>query len=282
MSALAESPASVGVVMMSEAEARECVARIKANLEDTAERLERLRDLRGWEALGYKTWQECIKHEFQMSRQRAHQLLNLASVDRVLKALPPGPASTVVDAGTLTERHRRELVPLVNDPPERMAGVIERAAEARGDKKLRAEDLRKETSREIGRRSVSSKAEAGDFDPGPSDEDAFAAPPDPDLGVGGNAGESWSRSEGAVCGICGSRHGDDDACLPDDIGPADPYAEADPFDLARPHPDGVSPPIGPDPSWLNTETGPDAPADRPGMTECPTRAPSWTSLFTLA
>ena len=200
-------PAVAGAVMMSEAEARECVAKIKAGLEDVEARVSELIVCRGWEALGYKTWQECIKHEFQMSRQRAHQLLTAHQVKQILMALPPGPASNAFDAGALTARHRAELAPLA-DQPERFDAVIERATEARGDKKLRAEDVRKEVGREIGRPerarpSVSSKAEASDF-ADLSDEAAFAPPPELDLGIVDSTGEAWTRtsSTGQRCGQC--------------------------------------------------------------------------------
>jgi len=44
-------------------EARECVDKINANLTNIRQLLLTLYERQGWDALGYRNWQECIKKE---------------------------------------------------------------------------------------------------------------------------------------------------------------------------------------------------------------------------
>ena len=246
------SSVAVAVVMMSVEEARACIDRIKAQAEEIAVTLIDLRDREGWRALGYATWQDCLRREFNMSRQRAHQLISAHVVERVLAALPPGPASNAFDAGVLKERHRAELAPLV-DEPERIDAVVGRAAGKRAGKTIRAEDVRVEVSREIGRPvsrsskpSVRSGAEASDSQDIP-DEIAFPAssdlPAEPaDLGIRDDVSptvvERWcqdcgSHYRGAICPCSGAPAAPDQ---PGAAGRQDAVVSPDALTAAAPDP----------------------------------------------
>lgn len=133
---------SVGVVVMSEIEARACVDRIKALTEDVAALLLDLRDRDGWQALGYESWQECIQAEFHMSRSYAHRLINAHLVEQVL-TLPIG------NVEHLPESHARELVPLL-DQPDKMRAALKDAIETSGGKPT-AEHVHDATDRQLGR-----------------------------------------------------------------------------------------------------------------------------------
>lgn len=142
MTAQLAAPAAVaGTVMMSESEARECVERIKAGLEDVAAQLAQLHECRGWEALGYRTWGECIKHEFQMSRVHAHRLITAHKIEQVL-ALPIG------NIERLPETHARELTPLLDEPERMRAAVVDAAEQGHG--KPTAEHIHDAVDRQLG------------------------------------------------------------------------------------------------------------------------------------
>lgn len=280
---LATEPApapTVGVVVMTKDEARACVERIKALSEELAPLLMDLRDREGWRALGYKTWQECLKHEFQLSRQRAHQLINSHIVERVLTSLPPGPASTMVDAGKLNERQKRELMPLVREPVKLAATVAKVQAEKGDD--ATAVDYHEAVGEQIGRpvhperRSVSSRAERGDFEdsaPDYADQSQDVGEPDPN-----NEPHGRADATALYCTFCMGHDHREDVC-PHRPAPA---PDGDPFDGLTPHPDGVSAPIladtlTGDPAPTPDQTGaagPSAEADTPSDTEpAPPSAP---------
>ena len=56
---LAAPSAASGPIMMGEQEARACVARIKAGLDDIRTAGLELEEREGWRALGYDSWREC-------------------------------------------------------------------------------------------------------------------------------------------------------------------------------------------------------------------------------
>src|SRR5919106_4677116 len=67
--------------------ARELTNRIKTGLEGIFDQIYEVEQLlleahnrRAWQALGYKTWEEYVKTEFDLSRRRSYQLLDQARV----------------------------------------------------------------------------------------------------------------------------------------------------------------------------------------------------------
>lgn len=100
--------APVSVMLMSADEARACVDRIRAGMEDVRAAVLDLYDREGWRSLGYDSWRHCIAVEFSMSVSRAYQLLDAARVDQML--------STDVESAPIPEAHARELARLKDDP----------------------------------------------------------------------------------------------------------------------------------------------------------------------
>src|SRR5690349_2366462 len=88
-------------VMMTESQARACIARINQSIKECDEEIKRLLldlyEREGWKALGYSSWRECGQAEFKHSQSRVYQLLDAAKVERnISNALendqPPLPA----------------------------------------------------------------------------------------------------------------------------------------------------------------------------------------------
>lgn len=172
----------VALVPMTAPEARACVDRIKGSMEDIRAQLWELKERQGWKALGYQSWQDCIRDEFAMSRMHAHRLVNAYTVDRILAG-----NADVTNGYTeppIPEAHARELAPLLNEP-EAVRSVVAKVREEKGDQAT-ADDVRAEVDEHLARpprakaakpaapvrRSVSSRAEASDYaDDAPAYED---------------------------------------------------------------------------------------------------------------
>ncbi len=67
---LMEAPPNqpINITPMSAEEAREYIEEINGSIESLALKLLELYRRRGWEALGYESWEECAKVEFRKSR----------------------------------------------------------------------------------------------------------------------------------------------------------------------------------------------------------------------
>lgn len=247
MVAQLEAPAATATVLMTADEARTCVERIKTNLEDVRALVFDLKEREGWKALGYAAWQDCIRAEFAMSRQRAHQLLNAYMIDRILA---DDPDVNNVDTGPIPEAHARELVPVMNEP-ETVREIVSKVREARGDD-AQAADIRAEVDEHLARpprakaarpvtvrRSVSSAADASDCQAFPEDDPSLGFEPVTDeIDINNEAGPGARRS--LFCSLCGP--GDHrSADCPDSAAPEEPHVEeGDATDAAAPAPAGVS------------------------------------------
>lgn len=66
---------------MNESEARDCVKAINRAVSVAGESLLKLHSRKGWEALGYKTWEECVDGEFSVSRATVFRHLRIAQVE---------------------------------------------------------------------------------------------------------------------------------------------------------------------------------------------------------
>jgi hypothetical protein len=84
--------------------ARELTERIRTAIGEVASLLLEAHDGSAWLAIGYATWEEYVREEFHLSKQRSFQLLDHARFLRVLKDATGG--STAVD---LPERLSRDL-----------------------------------------------------------------------------------------------------------------------------------------------------------------------------
>jgi len=68
--------------LMTLKEARSSVKRINKHLGDLRHTVEEFHNRQGWVALGYETWQDCVKEEFEISRMQAFRLLQAAQIER--------------------------------------------------------------------------------------------------------------------------------------------------------------------------------------------------------
>jgi hypothetical protein len=117
---------------MPRAEARRLVEVIRAGLETTVEAARRLRDERGWEALGYESWTACCRSEFGHSRQH---------VNRLIAARPIQEAVATPNGSAVPESHARELARLPEDQRVDCYADCREAAEQAG-KTVTASDVR--------------------------------------------------------------------------------------------------------------------------------------------
>jgi len=97
------------IVPTDRARALQLVAEIRQGLEEfyhTGVKLAQLNDPRMYRALGYETFEECCKVEFDWTRQRAYQLIQAAEYRAILPDVNPGLTS---NGATWTEKAVREL-----------------------------------------------------------------------------------------------------------------------------------------------------------------------------
>ncbi len=122
----------INITPMSREEARECITAIKGNLESLRLMLLEIHRRKGWEALGYNSWEDCAIVEFGKSRSYVFQLLTAAQVEVNLTS---NAKSTIVD---LDDIPVSQLTVLAKLPPEQQAqGLLlaEEIAQASGKKR---------------------------------------------------------------------------------------------------------------------------------------------------
>lgn len=74
------------VPLMTADEARECVVRINGHMNSARAELLRLYESRGWVALGYASWRECVVNEFDKSKTTLYQELEAAQIEQRISA----------------------------------------------------------------------------------------------------------------------------------------------------------------------------------------------------
>jgi hypothetical protein len=74
---------------MSEGKAREITDAIRAAASATYILLHQAHNGKAYKALGYDTWAEYVKHEFDISASRSYQLLDLAKAIQMIEAVTP-------------------------------------------------------------------------------------------------------------------------------------------------------------------------------------------------
>jgi hypothetical protein len=122
----------------------------------------RAHERRAWEVLGYETWEEYVRAEFNMSRSRSYQLLDQGRVVREIEAA----ASTDVDISEADARDlKSDLADVVDEvrdataglPPERRKAAARRVVKA---KRKEPKKSRPPTRRELERRAENAVARA--------------------------------------------------------------------------------------------------------------------------
>lgn len=119
---------------MSRAEARRLVDRINAGFTSLRADLLALYEGRGWEALEYGNWRECVEAEFGGSQSRLYDQLKAAEIERdiseVRKNLPAEQLYPLADLPSPEER--REAWQRANEesPKKVTAKVVKQAVEA--------------------------------------------------------------------------------------------------------------------------------------------------------
>ena len=118
--------------LMTQEEARDCLDDIRVGTLKVKERLIELHERRGWEALGYPSWRECIEAELQISKSTAYRLLDAAYIQRGLSQ----------NGKNLPDSHAMELKKV---EPEKRAAALAKAKEsaaAHGRAHPTAKDIR--------------------------------------------------------------------------------------------------------------------------------------------
>jgi len=92
------------VSLMNATEACECVTKINSHMNSARALLLDLYERRGWQALGYQSWRECVTAEFAQSKSRLYQELEAAQIEQRI--------STNGGIGSIPERQLRPLAAL--------------------------------------------------------------------------------------------------------------------------------------------------------------------------
>lgn len=89
------------VPLMTADEARACVIAINNHLNGARAELLRLYEGRGWSALGYASWRECVVNEFDKSKTHLYRQLEAAHIEQRI--------SPIGEIGTIPEAYIRPL-----------------------------------------------------------------------------------------------------------------------------------------------------------------------------
>lgn len=159
---------------MSESEAQEITAAIRSAATAIYILLARAHEGKAYKALGYNTWADYVREEFEISPQRSYQLLDLSKTIKLIEeATPEGTKIKLTEAQSrdlkrelprITEKIREETIDL--DPDEAGEAVDRIVAEAReqqrADDKVTSEKERKlaEAEQEGYQKGVEAAADA--------------------------------------------------------------------------------------------------------------------------
>lgn len=123
---------SISAVLMTADEARKCVDFIRGSMESARRELLRLYEGRGWEALGYSNWRECVIAEFSQSQTHLYRQLQAAQIERDISPI-----------GETMEISESQLRPLAAVYPENRAGVWQQAIDTAPNGKMTAAHVEK-------------------------------------------------------------------------------------------------------------------------------------------
>ena len=96
---------TLATTVMDADEARRYVDRINERMENMRQLITELHERRGWAALGYPSWEECVKAEFQRARSTVFAQLQAATIERELNSLD-------VETSGVSTSNLRELATL--------------------------------------------------------------------------------------------------------------------------------------------------------------------------
>jgi len=102
------NPTIIAVRPMIYSEAKECVNQINANMTNIRSLVLDLYERKGWDALGYESWRECVVKEFKQSQAYLYRQLEAAQTEKVI--------SPIGEKVEIPESQLRPLVTLRNDP----------------------------------------------------------------------------------------------------------------------------------------------------------------------
>ena len=114
--------------LMTDAEAREGVAKINANMTNIRSLVYDLYIREGWSAMGHASWRECVNAEFPSSQSYLYRQLEAAQTEKVIS--PTG-------ENQIPERQLRPLTKLRNDP-EKQREAWTKAVDTAPDGKVTA------------------------------------------------------------------------------------------------------------------------------------------------
>lgn len=128
-----DSAVSLDTTPLSENQARQLTDSIRNASEVLWMLIARAHSGKAWQALGYGTWGDYVKAEFDMSRSRSYQILDQARVIQAIEAaVPEGtPVSPISEAVARDLKDvLEEIVPTIRErteglPPEEAALVLE-------------------------------------------------------------------------------------------------------------------------------------------------------------
>jgi len=133
--------------VMSRDEARACIKAVNSNMADARAKLVELHDRKGWLALGYTSWRDCVVKEFGKSQATLYRMLEAGRVEatishtekttqittttlRALGHVAPEDRQVVVEAATVTGRPTPARVLELANKVEAKKGETGRAKDA--------------------------------------------------------------------------------------------------------------------------------------------------------
>lgn len=173
---------------MTKREARACVNKINSGIESVRGLILDLHERKGWSALGYSSWRECVSTEFPHSERHLYRELTAAKVDRVLTNWSKEPVH-------VPEGHARELAKLRE--PDAIAEAWKEAASSAPEGAVTAKHVAAAVAKRIA-------AEQPRTEPGAVEmPDGTVATPDPEAWwtcpIDG-CGKEFNRHSAAVAG----------------------------------------------------------------------------------
>ncbi len=69
---------------MTDPEAKECVAKINANMNNVRKLVLELYEREGWTAMGYQSWRECVTAEFKQGQSYLYRQLEAAQIEKII------------------------------------------------------------------------------------------------------------------------------------------------------------------------------------------------------
>jgi hypothetical protein len=143
-------------------EARRLAERVRTRLDGARADILELYERRGWEALGYSSWEDCARAEFQQSYSQVQRQLAAAKVERQLiehqtgstfSPMAKSAALPGLKLGNLKESHARELGGL---EPETSTEVLKRASKGGAATAAKIREAKREVLAELERESFES------------------------------------------------------------------------------------------------------------------------------